>query len=218
MCTFQSNPIHLALLNQILHIYISFNLTLCDLCTGSSAVFQLASQPLWTIRVSRLLVGCLLFLQLLKGCNFPIGLLPVFEISKSIGVSPKISAPTLWQLNWSQPIPPRSGGIYSPKTSHQNKKQILLEYNILNKNILSSCSTVFTWICSALQQLSAQKLPLIGQLVLLDPAVRWLHIFWNNLKAGFILEGPNCCVLHLGTEPVPLHSISGYRCSFFIIP
>ena len=119
--------------------YISFNLTLCDLCTGSSAVFQLASQPLWTIRVSRLLVGCLLFLQLLKGCNFPIGLLPVFEISKSIGVSPKISAPILWQFNWSQPIPPRSGGKYSPMTSSQNQKKTLLENNILSK---TSCQAV----------------------------------------------------------------------------
>ena len=131
------SPTHLAFLNQILHIY--FNLTLCDLCTGSSAVFQLASQPLWTILVSRLLVGCLLFLQLLKGCNFPIGLLPVFEISKSIGVSPKISAPTLWRLNWSQPIPPRSSGKYSPMTSSQNQKKTLLENNIVSK---TSCQSV----------------------------------------------------------------------------
>ena len=61
------------------------------------------------------------------------------DFKVSIGVSPKISAPTLWQFNWSQPIPPRSGGKYSPKTSHQNKKQTLLEDNILSK---TSCQAV----------------------------------------------------------------------------
>ena len=69
--------------------YISFNLPLCDICTGSSAVFQLARQPLWTFLVWRLLVVCLLFLQLLKGCNFPIELLPVFVLKFHLDFHPK---------------------------------------------------------------------------------------------------------------------------------
>ena len=57
-----------------------------------------------------------------------------------IGVSPKISAPTLWQFNWSQPIPPRSGGKYSPKTSSQNKHSVK-PFHSFHLDLLGSAAT-----------------------------------------------------------------------------
>ena len=120
-------------------LYMSFNLTLCDICTGSSAVFQLARQPLWTTLVWQLLVGCLLFLQLLKGCNFPIGLLPVFVLKFHLDFHPKSqlrSSDNSTGVNQS-----RRDQVGNTLQKHhiKTKKQTLLEDNILSK---TSCQAV----------------------------------------------------------------------------
>ena len=113
-------------------LYISFNLTFCDICTGSSAVFQLARQPLWTFLVWQLLVECLLFLQLLKGCNFPIGLLPVFVLKFHLDFHPKSqlrSSDNSTGVNQSR----RDQVGNTLRQHHLKTKKTLLENSILSK-------------------------------------------------------------------------------------
>ena len=163
-------------------------------------------------------MGCHLFLQLLKGCNFQTGLLPVFEISK-------------FQLDFLPKSQLRSSDN-STGVNQSRRDQVgytLQKHHIKTKN-------KFYWKITSYQKHPVKlfhsfHLDLLGSAATQCPKVAtdWstcpfgpccqvISYLLKQSESCFILEGPNCCVLHLGTEPVPLHSISGYRCSFFIIP